>query len=134
MAVVAVGACTVGIESSEKFAEGTASPCHGELIVFSLFLLASLDRLFPVSDVSCYRSSQVACFLASVNKFRKGKDAAAERLCSTLTHGEVPTHNIAEVPWSKAECPTEGSGHVALRNGHVSATPSPSGHLGGGLL
>ena len=60
MAVVAVVACTGGIESLEKFAEGTASPCHGELIVFSLFLLAS------------------------VNELRKGKDAAAERLCSTV--------------------------------------------------
>ena len=72
MALVAVVACTGGIESSEKFAEGTASPCHGELIVFSLFLLAcllaSLNRLFPVSDVSCYRSSQVARFwLLSTN-------------------------------------------------------------------
>jgi len=43
-----------------------------------------LNRLFPVSDVSCYRSSQVARFLASVNELRKGKDAAAERLCSTF--------------------------------------------------
>jgi len=42
-----------------------------------------LNRLFPVSGVSCYRSSQVARLLASVNELRKGKDAAAERLCST---------------------------------------------------
>ena len=41
-----VVACTGGIESSEKSAEGTAFPCHGELIVFSLFLLACLNRLF----------------------------------------------------------------------------------------
>jgi hypothetical protein len=39
--------------------------------------------LFPVSDVSCYRSFQVARFLVPVNELRKGKDAAAERLCST---------------------------------------------------
>jgi len=43
-----------------------------------------LNRLFPVSGVSCYRSSQVARLLASVNELRKGKDAAAERLCSTV--------------------------------------------------
>ena len=31
-----------------------------------------------------------ACSLwRSVNKLRKGKDAAAERLCSTLTNGDV---------------------------------------------
>jgi hypothetical protein len=52
-----------------------------------------LNRLFPVSDVSCYRSSQVARLLASVNELRKGKDAAAERLCSTLTNGEVASYN-----------------------------------------
>jgi len=61
-----------------------------------------------------------------------GSHCALHRL--RPTHGEVPAYNIAEVPWSKAECPTEGSGHAALGNGHVSATPSPSGHLGGGLL
>jgi len=45
----------------------------------------------------------------------------------TLTHGEVPAYNLAGVPWSKAECPTEGSGHGALRNGHAGATTSAAG-------
>ena len=35
-----VVACTGGIESSENFAEDTASPYHGELIVFSLLRIA----------------------------------------------------------------------------------------------
>jgi len=44
-----------------------------------------------------------------------------------LTNGEVPAYNIAEVPWSKLECPTEGSGHGNLRNGHAGATTSAAG-------
>jgi len=46
---------------------------------------------------------------------------------TTFTHGEVPAYNIAGMPWSKAECPTEGSGHGALRNGHAGATTSAAG-------
>jgi len=49
------------------------------------------------------------------------------QLKPTLTHGEVPAYNLAGVPWSKAECPTEGSGHGALRNGHAGATTSAAG-------
>jgi len=44
-----------------------------------------------------------------------------------LTNGEVPAYNIAGVPWSKLECPTEGSGHGNLRNGHAGATTSAAG-------
>ena len=49
------------------------------------------------------------------------------RFCTTFTHGEVPAYNIAEVPWSKAQCPTGGSGHKALQNGHAGATTSDAG-------
>jgi len=128
----AVVACIGGIESSEKFAEDTASPCHGELIVFSLFLLAFSSRFFEslVSGLRCLLLSLVSgCpFLASVNKLRKGKDAAAERLCSTLTNAEVLAyHNrrsaVERVDGALRLCertPPE-------RNGHAGATTSAAG-------
>jgi len=45
----------------------------------------------------------------------------------TFTHGEVPAYHIAAAPWSKAEYPTVGSGHLALRNGRAGATTSVTG-------
>ena len=138
VALVAVVACIGGIESSEKSAEDTASPCHGELIVFSLFLLASLlaslNRSFEslVSGPRCLLLSLVSgCpFLASVNKLRKGKDAAAERLCSTVAQRVLcpPINNRRS-----AVEPVDGargfaSGHRLGCNGHAGATPCQSGH------
>jgi len=113
---VAVGACTVGIESSEKFAEGTASPCHGELIVFSLLLLAFSSRFSEslVSGLRCLLLSLVSgCpFLASVNKLRKGKDAAAERLCST--GGIPPTRSPRTAIWQVLADPKTAAMRLAF--------------------
>ena len=69
-----------------------------------------MNRLFPVSDVSCYRSSQVARFWLLVNELRKGKDAAAERLCSTFCGmAKLPPICIAAVPRTRGRCPKESS-------------------------
>ena len=63
MALVAVVACTGGIESSEKSAEDTPSPYHGELIVFSLLRIACFRS--PMSPAIARFRLPVSWFLST---------------------------------------------------------------------